>query len=73
MSGKTHRRYVGSTVDVERRLAEHNSGKTKSTRAGAPWELVYSESFGTRSEAVRREMYFKTGRGREELDRLCRR
>ncbi len=67
-SGKTQRRYVGSTEDVERRVREHNAGKSKSTRAGVPWQLLYSEAFGTRSDAVRREMYFKTGRGREELD-----
>jgi len=29
--------------------------------------LVKKESFSTRTEAVRRERYFKTGRGRDEL------
>jgi predicted GIY-YIG superfamily endonuclease len=37
---------------------------------GIPWSLIYMEEFATRSEAVRRERYFKTGRGREELERF---
>jgi hypothetical protein len=32
--------------------------------------LVHSESFSNRAEAVRKERYYKTGHGRDELDRL---
>jgi hypothetical protein len=35
-----------------------------------PWRLIRAQSFQTRSEAVRKEMYYKTGRGREELDAM---
>jgi len=59
--------YVGSAASIEDRLRRHNSGSSKSTRHGVPWMLIHSESFCSRSEAVRREMYYKTGRGREEL------
>ncbi len=48
----TGRYYVGSTEAVERRIREHNSGKSASTRSGVPWELVHTVSFPTRSEAV---------------------
>ena len=71
-SSKTGRRYVGSCEDLEDRLRRHNDGSSKATRHGLPWVLIYSESFSSRVEAVRRERYFKTGRGRDELDRLCR-
>ena len=67
MSEKTGRTYVGSTEDVERRISEHNAGHSRSTRHGVPWKLVHSESFETRGEAVRKERYYKTGKGREEL------
>jgi putative endonuclease len=50
---------VGSTQDVEKRLQEHNSGKSTSTRAGVPWKLVHTESFSTRSEANLRERKIK--------------
>jgi putative endonuclease len=69
-SRKTGRRYVGSCQDVEARFQEHNRGKSLSTRSGIPWELIHFEGFATRSEAVRRERYFKTGKGRDELDGL---
>jgi hypothetical protein len=32
--------------------------------------VLHSASFSTRPEAVRKERYYKTGRGRDELDRL---
>ncbi|MBI3165307.1 MAG: GIY-YIG nuclease family protein [Anaerolineales bacterium] len=54
------RYYVGSTADVTRRLEEHNAGKSKSTRAGAPWKLVHTESFETRSDAMLRERKIKS-------------
>ena len=53
------RYYVGSTEDVERRLHEHNVGKSTSTRAGIPWELIHTESFATRSDAMLRERKIK--------------
>jgi putative endonuclease len=69
-SAAATRRYIGSTADVTVRLAQHNAGLSSSTKGWRPWTLIYQESFATRAEAVRRERFFKTGRGREELDRL---
>ncbi|MEO2053622.1 MAG: GIY-YIG nuclease family protein [Allomuricauda sp.] len=59
------RLYKGHTKDVQKRLLEHNSGKTKSTKGFMPWELVYFEEIETSAEARKREQYFKTGIGRE--------
>ena len=53
--------------DIDKRIIEHNSGKTKSTKGYKPWRLVYFEEFDTREEAVLREKYLKTGSGREFL------
>lgn len=50
---------------MKRRLAEHNSGKNKSTRYMTPWSLVYCEEFKTLSDARARERFFKSGKGRE--------
>ena len=61
--------YVGSTDNLERRLREHNSGKSKCTRHVRPLELVYNEACGERLEARRRERYLKSGQGREFLKR----
>jgi putative endonuclease len=56
--------YVGWTLDLERRLAEHNGtglGKSrgaKSTR-GRTWTLVYAEKYRTRRRAMTREYVLK--------------
>jgi len=67
---KTGRRYVGSCEDLGERIRRHNAGESKATKNGAPWVLVHSESFLTRSEAAERERYYKTERVRDELDKL---
>ena len=61
-----YRTYVGWTLDLDSRLAEHNSGTgAKSTRGNA-WSLLYAERLPTRIEAMRREWHLKRDR------RLCR-
>lgn len=52
--------YCGWTNDLAKRLAAHNAGRgAKYTRSRLPAELVYSESFETKSEALRRECAVK--------------
>ena len=63
----TGRLYIGSAAGVCDRLKRHNRGESKATQHGVPWLLVHEEPFATRSEAVRREMHYKAGKGREEL------
>jgi putative endonuclease len=69
-SQKTGRRYVGSCENLTERIRRHNAGHSRATKHGLPWALVHSESFATRAEAALRERYYKTGQGRDELDRL---
>jgi putative endonuclease len=58
--------YIGQTEDLERRIKEHNEGLLgKYTKEKGPWVLVYTETYETRSEAMKREKYLKTGVGRE--------
>lgn len=64
---KSNRFYTGSTSNVEKRLADHNSGRSKYTRLIRPFVLLYTEGYATRSEAVKRERFLKTGKGREIL------
>ena len=61
------RLYKGVTKNIEQRLREHNIGKTKSTRPYKPWSLVYIEEFDNFDAARKRELYFKSGSGREFL------
>jgi len=64
------KRYKGLTQDLDNRLKEHNSGKTKSTRAFTPWSLVYYEEFSSIEEARTREKYMKTAAGRRFLNKV---
>ncbi|MGI6311035.1 MAG: GIY-YIG nuclease family protein [Bacteroidales bacterium] len=51
--------YTGQTDDMERRLEEHNRGKTSFSARGMPWTLLYSKECSSRSEAVKLEKFIK--------------
>ena len=55
--------YVGSTVDLKRRIEEHNDGQCSSTRGRRPLEL--EAYIAVKEEAIARalEKYLKTGSG----------
>ena len=59
--------YTGITTDVSRRLEEHRSGRgAKYTRGRGPLELVYEESCGSHSDALKRELENKSISRREK-------
>lgn len=52
--------YTGYARDLEARVNTHNAGKgAKYTRGRLPVEVVYHETFATRSEAMSREIQLK--------------
>ena len=59
--------YVGMTNNVERRVKEHNAGKQRSTKSYRPWHLFHFEAYHSRGEAHKREIYLKSGSGKEFL------
>ena len=63
-SKKFSRNYYGSCQDIEERLKLHNLGKVKSTKPFRPWNVIYFETFETRSEAYQRELFFKSLEGK---------
>ncbi len=62
--------YIGSTNDIDRRIHEHNSGKTNSTRNKRPVKLVFSQQFSTLSEARRIEYELKKLKSRKILEKI---
>ncbi|MFQ5509887.1 MAG: GIY-YIG nuclease family protein [Leptospirillia bacterium] len=56
------RTYVGWTVDLERRLTQHNAGTGAKSTRGCEWILLYAECYATRQEAMRREWQLKKDR-----------
>lgn len=65
--------YIGSTQDIEERLARHNSGRSKFTKGKGLWELVYFEGFELRINAVQREFEIKGWKSRKEIEKLINR
>jgi len=56
-------RYIGLTDDVNRRLAEHNSGHSPYTSKFLPWKLDVVIGFAEKSKAIAFERYLKSGSG----------
>ena len=62
--------YIGYTCDVDKRYAEHNNGKTASTSSRRPFKLLYYEAHLSKEDALRRETYFKSTKGRATLRQM---
>ena len=56
-------RYIGLTNDLERRLAEHNTGKSPHTSKFKPWYMVTYVAFTDKGKAESFERYLKSGSG----------
>ncbi len=70
-SQRNGRRYTGCTSKTpEVRLAEHNHRGDDWTRQNGPFKLIYHEALPTKTEALRRERFLKSGRGRQHIDQL---
>ena len=69
-SGHLDKYYVGSAQDIEGRLQRHLTNHKCFTSHAKDWVLKYQESFGTKSEAVKREFQIKKWKSREMIERL---
>jgi len=67
------RHYIGSTNDLQRRLADHKRGNTPSTRHTHLWELVYSEERPDLKAARKREREIKRYKGGVQFKALLER
>jgi putative endonuclease len=57
-----YRTYVGWTLDLDRRLSEHNAGTGARFTRGRSWQLIYAEKLETRAAAMSREWHLKRDR-----------
>ena len=65
-----NRTYTGVADDVEKRLAEHNAGRVKSSSPYRPYKVIHRETFVTLSEARQREKFYKSTTGRRRLKEM---
>ena len=69
-SETTKKYYIGSCENISTRLNRHNAGATPSTKSGRPWEIVYSEVFTTKTDALFREKYIKSMKSKIYIQKL---
>ena len=62
--------YTGQTQDLNQRVEAHNSGFSRYTKGRGPWKLVHHEEYDSRGAAMKREMFLKSGKGRELVKKL---
>lgn len=66
-SKKDNQLYVGSTNNLEKRIKRHQRGLVSATRNRLPMELIFYEAYQDKFDALRREDYFKSTKGKRTL------
>ena len=64
--------YIGSTRDLEMRVARHNQDGSRYTKSKKPWKVIYSEELRNKSDALIRERQIKNRKSREFIATLLR-
>ena len=59
--------YTGFSSNLRERIKEHNSGNVQSTRNRRPLELIYYEAYKEKINALKREKFLKTTKGKQQL------
>ncbi|MEI7809976.1 MAG: GIY-YIG nuclease family protein [bacterium] len=67
-SKKNGKLYTGYTSDLKKRFKEHNDGKSKYTKNNIPYDLIYYEACINKDDAMNREVYLKSGRGKNFIN-----
>ena len=62
--------YTGYTSHLIERFRSHNIYGKDSTARHRPWIVVYVEFYSTKEEALKREKYFKSGRGSQLKNKI---
>jgi len=62
--------YIGVTNNLSKRLKEHNSGLSRSTKSKKPFKVIYSEKYNDIKKAYRREKYLKSIKKRKCIENL---
>ena len=64
--------YTGFAEDLDARLSRHHAGEVPSTKFRRPLNLIFYEGYTVKSDALRREQYFKTTKSKTTLKLMLR-
>jgi putative endonuclease len=59
--------YTGFTANLDKRLFQHNDNQTTSTKNKGPWHIIFYEAYLNKYDALRREKYLKSTKGKTTL------
>jgi len=62
--------YIGHTNNLDDRIRRHNGGYVKATKNRRPLKLIDYKSFGSRSDAVKYELYLKSLKGSKRFKEI---
>jgi len=70
LSLKDDKFYIGSTSDLKKRFSTHCKGLVEATKNRLPLELIFYEAYIDKYDAIRREDYFKSSKGKQTLKNM---
>ena len=59
--------YTGFSSNLKNRIKDHNQGNVESTKNRRPLKLVYYEAYESKEDALIREKFLKTTKGKLQL------
>jgi putative endonuclease len=62
--------YIGITDNIDRRLAEHNAGKSKYTSKVLPFKRVFLQGYESRLIARNMEVWLKKQKSRKLIEKI---
>ena len=71
-SKENGRLYVGQTHNLRQRFHQHREGNVWTTHKMGRLDLIFYEAFKAKSDAIRRERYLKTSKGKSSLRQIIR-
>ena len=71
-SRKDQKLYIGYTEDLKRRFIKHQCGQVVATKPRRPLDLIFYEAYSHQKDALRREQYLKTDKGKKTLELMLR-
>ena len=69
-SEKFNKHYTGVTSNLPQRIESHNFFGKEWTARYRPWELIFTKVFESKKEALKYELWLKTGIGRDFVKTL---
>ena len=69
---KDRKFYIGFTGDLNNRFEKHRLGEVISTKPRRPVELIFYEAYRNKYDAIQREKYLKTSKGKQTLRTMLR-